>query len=249
MLQYIVGTPHHCNSQQQRTFYYIVDSTAREEETQKNGFVTVFWNIGPKGLTPSVGLFQKLHSIRLAMPHRMCGLHYCFDDKSLRPLLSGLRYFFDKHARERFRVHYGDEKKASFQLQTYGIPYNDESPMKVANGQFNLSWHKEWLQIRQAQEGASPEEKQSITIPHRFDILFGRGKTAREHTGNLRATHLVSMWQKKYDESSRFEKTAIAEKLVVIIKDSGGKFLKSEESGWVEVEDDMAREKISHWCK
>lgn len=209
------------------------------------------WNIGPKGLNVlSVGLFQKLHSIRLAMPHRMCGLHYCFDDKSLRPFLAGFRYFFDKHVRERFRVHYGDEKKVSFQLQTYGIPYNDDSPMKVVNGQLNVKWHSQWLQIRQAQEGASPDAKESITIPHRFDVLFGRSKIAKKHTGNLRAAHLVSMWQTKYDEAGgRYAKTAISYELIEIIKDSGGKFLKSEDSGWVEVEDDVAREKISHWCK
>mmetsp|Transcript_20676 Transcript_20676/g.50794 ORF Transcript_20676/g.50794 Transcript_20676/m.50794 type:complete len:456 (+) Transcript_20676:138-1505(+) len=232
----------------QRTFYYVVDSASREEETQKKGFVSVFWYIGPRVVLPSLGLFRKIHSTRLAMPHRMCGLHVCFDDKSLRPLVSGFRYFFDKHARKRFRVHYGDEQKVSFQLQTYGIPFDDESPLKVVNGQFNLTWHQKWLQLRQAQEGegGSADQKQ---IPHRFDVLFGRGCNTREHTGNLRATHLVDMWQEKYDEAERFEKTSISEKLVGIIKDSGGKFLKWEESGWVEVEDDAARDKISHWFR
>ncbi|CAJ1934428.1 unnamed protein product [Cylindrotheca closterium] len=233
----------------QRLFYYVVDSASREEETQKKGFVTVFWNIGPRGMPPTIALFKNLHAIRLAMPHRMCGLHFCFDYKALRPMVSGMRYFMDKHARKRFRVHYGDEQKVAFQLQTYGIPFDDGSPMKVINGQFNLTWHQNWLQLRQAQEGGSTDQKQRITIPHRFDVLFGRGNNAREHTGNLRATHLVNMHQKNYDEANRFAKTSISEKLVGIIKESGGKFLKWEDSGWVEVEDDIARDKVSHWFR
>lgn len=185
----------------------------------------------------------------------MLGMHFCFDDKALRPLATGFKFFLDRHGRNRFRAHYGDEQKVVFQLQTYGIPFDENSPFKLENsGEFNLSWHKEWLQIRRSQEeklnSIMAEEEPHVTIPHRFDVLFGRGKVAKQHTGNLRAFHLVDMWQKKYNEAGKYEKTIISEKIVQIIHDSGGKFLKWENGkGWIQVDDDTARGKVSHWFR
>ena len=89
-----------------------------------------------------------------------------------------------------------------------------------------------------------------IIFPHRFDVLFGKDKRAKLHTGNLRALHLVSMWQSKYEAAgNRYEKTEIAEKIVGIIHESNGRFLKRDGSGWVEVDDVAAREKISHFFR
>jgi predicted nucleic acid-binding protein len=45
---------------------------------------------------------------------------------------------------------------------------------------------------------------------------------------------------------SKFEKTIVAESILKEIKDSGGRFLKQVELGWIEVGDVMARKKISH---
>lgn len=230
-------------------------TTVQEEETQKKGFIIVLYSVGPKGDRPTLELAKKIHGIRLAMPHKMLGMHFCFDDKSLRPIVSGFRYFLDNRARNRFRAHYGDAQKTQFQLQTFGIPIDDNSPFKVENGGLNLSWHNEWLQIRKNQEeltmsSEADEEQVLVTIPHRFDVLFGRGKVSKQHTGNLRATHLVNMWQPKYDAAGRYEKTIISEKIVHIIRDSGGRFLKGEKgNGWVPVDKDIAREKISHWFR
>jgi hypothetical protein len=87
-----------------------------------------------------------------------------------------------------------------------------------------------------------------IDAPRRFDVLFGKGKALREHTGNVRANHLVAMYRPKYEHADKYEKTDIAKHLVNIIHESGGRFLKFEENDgiWVEVGHGMAREKISH---
>lgn len=228
----------------------------REEETQKKGIVLVLYNVGPKSGILTLGLVKKLHSMRLSIPHKMLGMHFCFDDKTLRPMASGFRYFLDHRTRNRFRAHYGDEQKAMFQLQTFGIdiPF-DENPFKLVEGRFNLSWHKEWLEIRKSQEekmasNKTEEEPSPVVVPHRFDVLFGRGKVSKRHTGNLRALHLVNMWQKKYDEAGKYEKTIISEKIVHIVRDSGGKFLRWEkDAGWIQVHEDAAREKVSHWFR
>ena len=81
--------------------------------------------------------------------------------------------------------------------------------------------------------------------------LFGRGKIAKTHTGNLRALHLCEMNYARYESalSGKYGKTEVAEMIVRIIHESGGRFLTPESNGWVEVDDDAAREKISHFFR
>ena len=88
----------------------------------------------------------------------------------------------------------------------------------------------------------------AFIAPHRFDVLFGKGKFLREYTGNVRANGLVAMYRPKYEQADKHEKTDIAKHIVNIIHESHGRFLKFEESEgcWMEVENGMAREKISH---
>jgi len=148
--------------------------------------------------------------------------------------------------RARFRPHFGDRENIAFELQTYGIPTNDH-PI-LPNGILSLEWHKEWLKVCRTQE-ESESTKDGMIIPRRFDVLFGRGKNTREHTGNLRAAHLVEMHQREYEKAGKFEKTEIAERIVSIINESLGRFLKWEENGWAEVDNDAAREKISHFFR
>jgi hypothetical protein len=56
------------------------------------------------------------------------------------------------------------------------------------------------------------------------------------------------MFRPKYEQADKHEKTDIAKHIVNIIHESHGRFLKFEESEgcWMEVENGVAREKISH---
>jgi hypothetical protein len=93
-----------------------------------------------------------------------------------------------------------------------------------------------------------PSAVTAFITPRRFDVLFGKGKALREYTGNVRVNVLVAMFRSKYEQADKHEKTDIAKRIVNIIHESDGRFLKFEEKEgcWVEVEDGMAREKISH---
>jgi hypothetical protein len=88
----------------------------------------------------------------------------------------------------------------------------------------------------------------SFITPCRLDVLFGKGRAYREHAGNVRANNLVAMALPKYEQACKYEKTDMARLIVNMINESHGRFLKFDENGgcWVEVEDDVAREKISH---
>merc|ERR1712232_229402 len=90
---------------------------------------------------------------------------------------------------------------------------------------------------------------EAIIIPRRFDVLFGKSRRERNHTGNLRAMHLCDMNWDKYEAAGKFQKTEVAERIVSIVHQSGGRFLKLGKEGWVEVTDCVAREKISHFFR
>jgi hypothetical protein len=99
-----------------------------------------------------------------------------------------------------------------------------------------------------------PEEEaeQSIVIPRRFDVILGKTSQARVHTGNRRAIHLCHMNYEAYEQAGKFKKTEVAERIVSIIRQSGGRFVRWEEDegGWVEDLDEIiARKKIGHFLR
>ena len=99
----------------------------------------------------------------------------------------------------------------------------------------------------------SPAIDRSVAIvqPQEYDILYGRGKMRRKHPGNKRMKLLVDLHRDAYIKSNRIAKTNMSKDIVKIIKSSGdksGRFLRFDKkiNGWVEVSDEIAREKISH---
>jgi hypothetical protein len=83
----------------------------------------------------------------------------------------------------------------------------------------------------------------------KFDVLFGRGKV-KDHYGNIYLHQLIAMKQGRYEAAERWEKTIIAEEIISIIRDRGGRFLKPSKvktnETWTEVDAETAREKVSH---
>ena len=132
-----------------------------------------------------------------------------------------------------------------YELQTYGIPtqvFPIKDDLTISRDQ-----HLDWLKRLRVQEMSGA--RVTAIVPRRFDVLFGKGKTITEHTGNLRAVHIVEMNREMYEKSGKYEKTQIAERIVVLINKSYGRFLKMEDGGWVEATSEEARDKISHYFR
>jgi hypothetical protein len=72
------------------------------------------------------------------------------------------------------------------------------------------------------------ERGSSSIIVNKYDVLFGRGKHTREHTGNLRCAHLVEIRAEEYNACRKAAKTKIAEQVVTMVSDSGGRFLRKD---------------------
>lgn len=88
-----------------------------------------------------------------------------------------------------------------------------------------------------------------IILPRKFDVLFGKGKS-REHAGNLRCAYLVEQHQVEYEKANRTGKTHIAQNIIAMIKESGGRFLKKDGNQcWQEVTHTQAREKVAHFFR
>ena len=150
-----------------------------------------------------------------------------------------------KSIRHRFRAHFGTLAEIHFKLQTFGIPIQ-YSPMKP-DGSFSNTSVLNWLSTKRKQENENVAAR-AIIVPRRHDVLFGRGRI-RKHVGNLRAVEMVEKHRTEYEKASKHVKTIIAERIVQLIHDSYGRFLKWEEESWTEVSDIEAREKISHFFR
>lgn len=83
------------------------------------------------------------------------------------------------------------------------------------------------------------------------DVLCGRGGLTNHHEGNRRFRSIVADHQGEYRVARKHDKANIARRIVGIIREEGGRFLKSAEGKaagggqWVEIGDQKAREKTS----
>ena len=129
------------------------------------------------------------------------------------------------------------------------------------DGEYKLEPHLDWLERRSKAEKSARENPNSnvhrIVVPNAMDVLFGRGRLIQEHPGNIRYRHLIETNRDEYEKASKLRKTELAKTIVSIIKYGneenkatksfeGGRFLKLDGAGWVEVDDQVARDKIGH---
>lgn len=141
----------------------------------------------------------------------------------------------------------GTDMECQYQLMTFGIssrllPVNQE-------GEINLTYHQEWLSNRRRLEASQSKDGNKlrrIHIPGPDDVLLGRGRLIQEHPGNVRFRFIVEEYRADYEAVPKLEKTYIAGRIVERIINSGGRFLKEDGIGWVEVEHATARAKVSH---
>jgi len=87
-----------------------------------------------------------------------------------------------------------------------------------------------------------------VQNPRKHDILFGRSKRQKNHSGNQSLRWICDNQRMMYDRADRDDKTAMTRRIVDEIKSSGGCFLRFRKDlqAWVEVSDEEARQKVGH---
>lgn len=219
-----------------------------DEETQKRGIVWIARHFNDYKASPE-NLYGTVNVLS-AMPHKNMGGHFCYINPSLHPYATG----FHLLAGTRTKRHFGTREQIDFELQTFGIPTRD-FPDSNAEGSFSTKEHCEWLAMLSAKEESTAHANKApvtevVIVPRRFDVLFGKDRQAREHTGTQRALHLVEMNFEAYENMGKFRKTEVAERIIYIVRESGGRFLRLDKGGAWEIVDDIeARKKVAHWFR
>lgn len=138
----------------------------------------------------------------------------------------------------------GAHRQFVFVKQPLPPPISDTSfgregtaPFKNYPAAYNLPQH-------QLVDAIVPHD--AVISPMPNDVLFGRGKAIKEHPANIFLHSLVDERMLAYEMSLKCEKTVTASEIMAIIKERGGRFLKMEGGNWVEVDSEVAREKVSH---
>jgi hypothetical protein len=137
----------------------------------------------------------------------------------------------------------GTHLECVYALTTYGIP--SESFPVTAAGELKRKKHLDWFKMRKKQEDDN-SGRPRIVVPSHSDVFFGRGKPFREHIGNLKLYNLLDANLARYEAVKLKEKSITIGEMVDAITISGGRFLKQESGVWVEVDEKIAREKVSH---
>jgi hypothetical protein len=169
-------------------------------------------------------------------------------------LLRSCHHFLLKIPHQFLFLDPGTHLECQYQMMTFGIS-NKLLPVNP-DGAISLDNHNRWMQRRRLQEAMMTEPIRAISseqrrlkriaVPGSFDILLGRGKLIQEHMGNIRFRRLIEKNRGTYENATKNEKTFLATRIVKIVNDGGGRFLKEDPSGWTEVTDDIARDKVSH---
>lgn len=82
--------------------------------------------------------------------------------------------------------------------------------------------------------------------PTENDVLLGRGGGTNSHSGNVAFRSIVARHQAEYLQAKKKDKVTIARRIVGLVHDNGGKFLRKNSDGdWEEVEEKKATEKTS----
>ena len=157
----------------------------------------------------------------------------------------------------------GSYLEGMYALKSFGIPVEDMPVDKFSGSFLDNTNHRKYLQERKEFEDdlAQRQAKSNAgrIIPSSRDVLLGRGRPYHFHVGNRRLTALIEQQKARYDEAGTTygKKNSICEEVVDMVHESGGRFLKKQETdtdnnddhdsaGWEVVRREMARDKVSH---
>jgi hypothetical protein len=144
----------------------------------------------------------------------------------------------------------GSYLEFQYALKSFGIPV-DILPMDSDGKSLDTTEFKKFLE--QQKEAESRQRDLDLTLarinfPLARDVLLGRGRPFQDFPGNLRLASIIDLHRERFQLGIYGEKLVICTEVVHIVKVSGGRFLKRNESkdGWEEVGDIIANEKVSH---
>lgn len=130
-------------------------SVQNDPETQKNGIVSLTYNVGYFAPEMFNRQFYKNMSkiAKTALPIRIVGNHHCYNDFKERAVSQVMMMFLPKDMKTRYRSHVGSAAECLFELMTFGI--SPEMLPVNQKGEIEIESHLRWLEkLREEEEMA-----------------------------------------------------------------------------------------------
>mmetsp|Transcript_43823 Transcript_43823/g.121870 ORF Transcript_43823/g.121870 Transcript_43823/m.121870 type:complete len:336 (+) Transcript_43823:218-1225(+) len=140
-----------------RCMWYLLMVLVEESGNNICDTVEISYNLGPycAGDFDRTGLKSSFDLLK-AIPTRLVGYHYCFDDVRFRTVWGVIAVFLGKKSRMRARDHEGSHVECRYGLMSYGIPV-DALSITVDGFEDNSKFLK-WLEGRQCTKNRSTVE-------------------------------------------------------------------------------------------
>lgn len=235
-----------------RIYFYLLG--CQDEETEKRGQVGLFFKVKDMNFKSNAGVGAFLRLLRFLddFPVRQDATHKFMENEPglMGKVVDFAFNFWNPETQARTRVHKGTYHDWNTTLMSFGIPH-DVIPFTQSH-KVKTKNHLDYLAMRARAEEilASPAgltKDQLIDLPSRKDVLLGKGRPIQFSSGNQGLITIVDGYLDQYHtQSTKLEKTALATQIVRMLQASGVRFLSKEQGIWMEVPNDMARDKVSH---
>ncbi len=94
-------------------------------------------------------------------------------------------------------------------------------------------------------EGALPGVFKFDVFPSSV-LIFQSLFTYVGHFGNMRYQSVLDYYQDAYERAIKFQKRNISQRILEMVAEYGGRFLRQEGAGWIQVNESVARDKVAH---
>jgi hypothetical protein len=139
---------------QLRAVWVLLSIANEDEETQRKGHVVVSCNMGGTHL-PNRKLLLEFGRVNRAFPLRLASHHACLEDPLIEAAMNFSALLTGPSVTVRHRCHRGSAMEVQYKLMTFGIP-GHLYPTDPRTGEFDLSYHKEFIRKRWIQESSVP---------------------------------------------------------------------------------------------
>ncbi len=251
-----------------KSFVYMMQCAADDEENQKLGIVGLLYHVGDQLNKPDPELMAQGPATLHWVPIRFNSLHICVSHTMSSILARLLLIGAGQHIRCRSRVHFGTSDcfnltytlgvstlfltcmtksqsgahtECQYSLMTFGLPVH-VFPIG-GNSELKILEFQKWIKKQEIKEDAIRKGVafDAIDLPSAKDVLMGKGKPFQLHPGNVKLRYLCERHLEDYSASRKGNKSELASKIV----EQCGQFLKREANGWwTEVNAEVAKDKV-----
>ena len=227
---------------------------------QTKGVVFLHYDESKGDLTrfPGLKFVTKAISFMDTLPWRSSSMHVCLYSSPANLTVYNTMVQIVLGTAEpyvaRTRIHCGSDLERQYQLKSFGIPLENFPVDKTGNvrSEIHEAWCNEHLKdspLKDDEQAHNDDDAPRESIRD-TDVLFGRGRMAQNHIGNVRFRKILAMYAQEYDNLPRHDRMAARIGYTHELLSSGTRFLRQTNTDvWVVCDFDEAVEKVSNFFR